>query len=80
MIRSDKKPNDLILLFVHVIRWKIYTCDISDHIFQMFLRVESCWSRMEPKINLFSEVVADLVANTEVNITSRYDLERKMVL
>ena len=38
--------------------------------------------RMEPKINLmFRKVVADLVANNEVNITSRYEsLERNNVV
>ncbi|HEU4607525.1 MAG TPA: potassium transporter Kup, partial [Chitinophagaceae bacterium] len=38
--------------------------------------------RMEPKINLmFRQVVADLVANNEVNITSRYEsLERNNVV
>jgi KUP system potassium uptake protein len=38
--------------------------------------------RMEPKINLmFRKVVADLVANKEVNITSRYEsLERNNIV
>jgi KUP system potassium uptake protein len=38
--------------------------------------------RMEPKINLlFRKVVSDLVANKEVNITSRYEsLERNNVV
>jgi KUP system potassium uptake protein len=38
--------------------------------------------RMEPRINLmFRKVVADLVANKEVNITSRYEsLERNNVV
>ena len=62
-----------------------YTSEYTvDHIIPNdIIRVEfRLGFRMEPKINLlFRKVVADLVANKEVNITSRYEsLERNNVV
>jgi KUP system potassium uptake protein len=62
-----------------------YTCEYKvDHIIPNdIIRVEfRLGFRMEPKINLmFRKVVEDLVANREVNITSRYEsLERNNVV
>ncbi|HUR11484.1 MAG TPA: KUP/HAK/KT family potassium transporter [Flavitalea sp.] len=62
-----------------------YTCEyVVEHIIPNdIIRVEfRLGFRMEPKINLlFRKVVADLVQNKEVNITSRYEsLERNNVV
>jgi KUP system potassium uptake protein len=83
----NKKPKRAdIYWFVHVDTLDDpYTCEyIVDHIIPNdIIRVEfRLGFRMEPKINLmFRKVVADLVANKEVNITSRYEsLERNNVV
>jgi KUP system potassium uptake protein len=62
-----------------------YTCEYNvDHIIPNdIIRVEfRLGFRMEPRINLlFRKVIEDLVANKEVNITSRYEsLERNNVV
>jgi KUP system potassium uptake protein len=82
----NKKPKRAdIYWFVHVDTVDDpYTCEYSvDHIIPNdIIRVEfRLGFRMEPKINLFfRKVVEDLVANKEVNITSRYEsLERNNV-
>lgn len=83
----NKKPKRAdIYWFVHVDTLDDpYTSEYSvDHIIPNdIIRVEfRLGFRMEPKINLmFRKVVADLVANKEVNITSRYEsLERNNVV
>jgi KUP system potassium uptake protein len=83
----NKKPKRAdIYWFVHVDTLDDpYTCEyIVDHIIPNdIIRVEfRLGFRMEPKLNLmFRKVVADLVANKEVNITSRYEsLERNNVV
>jgi KUP system potassium uptake protein len=83
----NKKPKRAdIYWFVHVDTLDDpYTCEYQvDHIIPNdIIRVEfRLGFRMEPKINLmFRKVVADLVANNEVNITSRYEsLERNNVV
>lgn len=83
----NKKPKRAdIYWFVHVDTLDDpYTCEyVVDHIIPNdIIRVEfRLGFRMEPKINLmFRKVVADLVANKEVNITSRYEsLERNNVV
>ena len=83
----NKKPKRAdIYWFVHVDTLDDpYTCEYTvDHIIPNdIIRVEfRLGFRMEPKINLmFRKVVADLVANKEVNITSRYEsLERNNVV
>lgn len=83
----NKKPKRAdIYWFVHVDTLDDpYTCEYSvDHIIPNdIIRVEfRLGFRIEPKINLmFRKVVADLVANKEVNITSRYEsLERNNVV
>lgn len=83
----NKKPKRAdIYWFVHVDTLDDpYTCEYKvDHIIPNdIIRVEfRLGFRMEPKINLmFRKVVADLVANKEVNITSRYEsLERNNVV
>jgi KUP system potassium uptake protein len=83
----NKKPKRSdIYWFVHVDTLDDpYTCEYKvDHIIPNdIIRVEfRLGFRMEPKINLmFRKVVADLVANKEVNITSRYEsLERNNVV
>jgi KUP system potassium uptake protein len=83
----NKKPKRAdIYWFVHVDTLDDpYTCEYSvEHIIPNdIIRVEfRLGFRMEPKINLmFRKVVADLVANKEVNITSRYEsLERNNVV
>jgi KUP system potassium uptake protein len=82
----NKKPKRAdIYWFVHVDTMDDpYTCEYSvDHIIPNdIIRVEfRLGFRMEPKINLFfRKVVEDLVANREVNITSRYEsLEKNNV-
>jgi KUP system potassium uptake protein len=75
----NKKPKRAdIYWFVHVdTKDDPYTCEyVVDHIIPNdIIRVEfRLGFRMQPKINLmFRKVVEDLVANKEVNITSRYD-------
>jgi KUP system potassium uptake protein len=83
----NKKPKRAdIYWFVHVDTLDDpYTCEYKvDHIIPNdIIRVEfRLGFKMEPKINLmFRKVVADLVANKEVNITSRYEsLERNNVV
>ena len=83
----NKKPKRSdIYWFVHVDTLDDpYTSEyIVDHIIPNdIIRVEfRLGFKMEPKINLmFRKVVADLVANKEVNITSRYEsLERNNVV
>jgi KUP system potassium uptake protein len=83
----NKKPKRAdIYWFVHVDTLDDpYTCEYKvDHIIPNdIIRVEfRLGFRMEPRINLmFRKVVADLVANKEVNITSRYEsLERNNVV
>jgi KUP system potassium uptake protein len=83
----NKKPKRSdIYWFVHVDTMdEPYTCEYKvDHIIPNdIIRVEfRLGFRVEPKINMmFRKVVADLVANKEVNITSRYEsLERNNVV
>jgi len=83
----NKKPKRAdIYWFVHVDTLDDpYTSEYSvEHIIPNdIIRVEfRLGFRMEPKINLlFRKVVSDLVANKEVNITSRYEsLERNNVV
>jgi len=83
----NKKPKRAdIYWFVHVDTLDDpYTCEYKvDHIIPNdIIRVEfRLGFRMEPRINLmFRKVVADLVENKEVNITSRYEsLERNNVV
>jgi KUP system potassium uptake protein len=82
----NRKPKRAdIYWFVHVDTMDDpYTCEYSvDHIIPNdIVRVEfRLGFRVEPKINLlFRKVVEDLVANKEVNITSRYEsLEKNNV-
>ena len=82
----NKKPKRAdIYWFVHVDTLDDpYTCEYKvDHIIPNdIIRVEfRLGFRVEPRINLmFRQVVSDLVANKEVNITSRYEsLERNNV-
>lgn len=83
----NRKPKRAdIYWFVHVDTLDDpYTCEYSvDHIIPNdIIRVEfRLGFRIEPRINLlFRKVVEDLVANKEVNITSRYEsLERNNVV
>jgi KUP system potassium uptake protein len=83
----NKKPKRAdIYWFVHVDTVDDpYTCEYQvDHIIPNdIIKVElRLGFRVQPKINLmFRKVVADLVANKEVNITSRYEsLERNNVV
>ncbi len=83
----NKKPKRAdIYWFVHVDTMDDpYTSEyVVEHIIPNdIIRVEfRLGFRMEPKINLmFRKVVADLVANKEVNITSRYEsLERNNIV
>jgi KUP system potassium uptake protein len=83
----NKKPKRAdIYWFVHVDTLDDpYTSEyVVEHIIPNdIIRVEfRLGFRVEPKINLmFRKVVADLVANNEVNITSRYEsLERNSVV
>jgi KUP system potassium uptake protein len=75
----NKRPKRAdIYWFVHVdVLDDPYTCEYSvDHIIPNdIIRIEfRLGFRVEQRINLmFKKVVADLVANREVNITSRYD-------
>jgi KUP system potassium uptake protein len=83
----NRKPKRAdIYWFVHVDTVDDpYTCEyVVDHIIPNdIIRVEfRLGFRMQPRINLlFRKVIADLVANKEVNITSRYEsLERNKVV
>ena len=83
----NKKPKRAdIYWFVHVdVLDDPYTCEfVVDHIIPNdIIRVEfRLGFRVEQKISiLFRKVVEDLVANREVNITSRYEsLERNNVV
>lgn len=83
----NRKPKRAdIYWFVHVDTLDDpYTCEYSVYhiIPNDIIRVEfRLGFRMEPRINLlFRKVVADLVNNNEVNITSRYEsLERNNVV
>jgi KUP system potassium uptake protein len=83
----NKKPKRAdIYWFVHVDTLDDpYTCEYHvDHIIPNdIIRVEfRLGFRMQPRINLmFKKVVEDLVANKEVNISSRYEsLERNNVV
>lgn len=83
----NRKPKRAdIYWFVHVDTLDDpYTCEYSvDHIIPNdIIRVEfRLGFRVDPRINLlFRKVIADLVANKEVNITSRYEsLERNKVV
>jgi KUP system potassium uptake protein len=83
----NRKPKRAdIFWFIHVDTVDDpYTCEYSvDHIIPNdIIRVEfKLGFRVEPRINLlFRKVIEDLVANNEVNITSRYEsLERNNVV
>jgi KUP system potassium uptake protein len=83
----NRKPKRAdIFWFIHVDTLDDpYTCEYNvDHIIPNdIIRVEfRLGFRMEPIINLlFRKVIEDLVANKEVNITSRYEsLERNNVV
>lgn len=83
----NRKPKRAdIYWFIHVDTLDDpYTCEYSvDHIIPNdIIRVEfRLGFRMEPRINLlFRKVIEELVANKEVNITSRYEsLERNNVV
>jgi KUP system potassium uptake protein len=83
----NRKPKRAdIYWFVHVDTLDDpYTCEYSvDHIIPNdIIRVEfRLGFRVEPRVNLlFRKVVEDLVANREVNITSRYEsLEKNNVV
>jgi KUP system potassium uptake protein len=83
----NRKPKRAdIFWFIHVDTLDDpYTCEYNvDHIIPNdIIRVEfRLGFRMEPRINLlFRKVIEDLVANKEVNITSRYEsLERNNVV
>lgn len=83
----NRKPKRAdIYWFVHVDTLDDpYTCEYSvDHIIPNdIIRVEfRLGFRVEPRLNLlFRKVIEDLVANKEVNITSRYEsLERNNVV
>ena len=83
----NRKPKRAdIYWFVHVDTLDDpYTCEYSvDHIIPNdIIRVEfRLGFRMEPRLNMmFRQVVADLVKNKEVNITSRYEsLEKNNVV
>lgn len=85
ILRKKPKRAD-IYWFVHVdVLDDPYTCEyVVDHIVPNdIIRVEFRMGfRVEPRINMmFRKVVADLVANNEVNITSRYEsLERNNIV
>ena len=81
IIRGKPKRAD-IYWFVHVDTMDDpYTCDYSvEHIIPNdIIRVEfRLGFRMAPRINLmFKKVVEDLVANREVNVTSRYESQQR---
>ena len=81
-ILSGKPKRADIFWFVHVDTMDDpYTCEYSvEHIIPNdIIRVEfRLGFRMAPRINLmFKKVVEDLVANREVNVTSRYESQQK---
>ncbi|MBC7535753.1 MAG: KUP/HAK/KT family potassium transporter [Ferruginibacter sp.] len=81
-ILSGKPKRADIYWFIHVDTLDDpYTCEYSvEHIIPNdIIRVEfRLGFRMQPRLNLmFKKVVEDLVANREVNITSRYESQQK---
>lgn len=81
-ILSGKPKRADIYWFVHVDTVDDpYTCEyVVDHIIPNdIIRVEfRLGFRMAPRINLmFKKVVQDLVANKEVNVTSRYESQQR---
>ena len=81
-ILSGKPKRADIFWFVHVDTMdNPYTCEYSvEHIIPNdIIRVEfRLGFRMAPRINLmFKKVVEDLVANREVNVTSRYESQQR---
>ncbi|CAN5557189.1 KUP/HAK/KT family potassium transporter [soil metagenome] len=81
-ILSGKPKRADIYWFVHVDTMDDpYTCEYSvEHIIPNdIIRVEfRLGFRMEPRLNLmFKKVVEDLVANREVNVTSRYESQQR---
>ncbi|MBK7308981.1 MAG: KUP/HAK/KT family potassium transporter [Chitinophagaceae bacterium] len=81
-ILSGKPKRADIFWFVHVDTMDDpYTCEYSvEHIIPNdIIRVEfRLGFRMQPRINLmFKKVVEDLVANREVNVTSRYESQQR---
>ncbi len=81
-ILSGKPKRADIFWFVHVDTLDDpYTCDyvVSHIIPNDIIRVEfRLGFRVAPRINLmFKKVVEDLVANKEVNVTSRYESQQK---
>jgi KUP system potassium uptake protein len=81
-ILSGKPKRADIFWFVHVDTMdEPYTSEYSvEHIIPNdIIRVEfRLGFRMQPRINLmFKKVVEDLVANSEVNVTSRYDSQKR---
>lgn len=81
-ILSGKPKRADIYWFVHVDTLdEPYTCEYSvEHIIPNdIIRVEfRLGFRMAPRINLmFKKVVEDLVANREVNVTSRYESQQR---
>ena len=81
ILRGKPKRAD-IYWFVHVHTLdEPYTCEyLVEHIIPNdIIRVEfKLGFRMQPRLNLmFKKVVEDLVANREVNITSRYESQQR---
>jgi KUP system potassium uptake protein len=81
-ILSGKPKRADIFWFVHVDTLDDpYTCEyVVDHIIPNdIIRVEfRLGFRVAPKVNLmFKKVVEDLVANKEVNVTSRYESQQR---
>ena len=81
-ILSGKPKRADIFWFIHVDTMDDpYTCEYSvEHIIPNdIIRVEfRLGFRMQPRINLmFKKVVEDMVANREVNVTSRYDSQQR---
>lgn len=81
-ILSGKPKRADIFWFIHVDTMDDpYTCEYSvEHIIPNdIIRVEfRLGFRMQPRINLmFKKVVEDLVANREVNVTSRYESQQR---
>lgn len=81
-ILSGRPKRADIFWFIHVDTIDApYTCEYSvEHIIPNdIIRVEfRLGFRMQPRINLmFKKVVEDLVANREVNVTSRYESQQR---
>lgn len=81
ILKGKPKRAD-IFWFIHVDTMDDpYTCDYTvEHIIPNdIIRVEfRLGFRMQPRINLmFKKVVEDLVANREVNVTSRYESQQR---